>query len=390
MKRKTGHVLLGVLWVAALALALVGCAKKEAGVAQAVEPPPVRAQVLRVEAKPFAINVAITGTLVSPAQVEVKAETTGKILQFPKQEGDRVSAGEVVVWVDDSHEKLAVKQAETAVQVAESALARVRVVGQHNASEFERAKNLLKSGGITDRDYKTAELASHDSDSQAALAEAQLAQARAQLEQARKMLNDSAVRAPVSGEIQRKYVNQGAYVEPPTPVFSIVDNARLELESMVPTADLGAIAAGQRVTFTVNSYPGHEFVGRVIEINRAVQQETRSAKVRIAVSGGGGGRLRAGMFAQGAILTGVESRAILIPAAAVYRDDRSAKSSYVFVVEQGKAVRREVQIGRETDSMLVINAGLSDGEQVLAQQSIEIAEGVKVEPLDSVRRTAED
>ncbi len=54
------------------------------------------------------------------------------------------------------------------------------------------------------------------------------------------------------------------------------------------------------------------------------------------------------MFAQGDILTGVESQAILIPAAAVYRDDRSAKASYVFVVENGKAARRNVRIGRET------------------------------------------
>ena len=61
--------------------------------------------------------------------------------------------------------------------------------------------------------------------------------------------------------IQSKFVNPGAYVEPPTTVFSIVDNRRLELESPVPSALLGQIRAGQRVTFRVNSYPDVEIRG---------------------------------------------------------------------------------------------------------------------------------
>ena len=87
------------------------------------------------------------------------------------------------------------------------------------------------------------------------LAAAQLEQARSQVEQARKMLSDSIVHAPVGGEIQVKHVNEGGYVEPPTPLFSIVDNTRLELESMVATADLAPVRAGQGVAFTVNAYP---------------------------------------------------------------------------------------------------------------------------------------
>jgi multidrug efflux pump subunit AcrA (membrane-fusion protein) len=86
------------------------------------------------------------------------------------------------------------------------------------------------------------------------------------------------------------------------------------------------------------------------------------------------------MFAQGEILTGVNANAIVIPAAAVYRDDRSAKASSVFVVEGGKACRRAVRIGHERDSRLEIVEGLRRGEQLIAEQNIEIAEGVRIEP----------
>jgi RND family efflux transporter MFP subunit len=185
------------------------------------------------------------------------------------------------------------------------------------------------------------------------------------------------VHAPVSGEIQKKYVNPGAYVEAPTQLFTLVDNRRLELESPVPAADLGAVARGQRVTFAVNSFPGETFEGRVEEINPAVETDSRAARVRIRVDNSRG-RLKAGMFAQGGIVTATRGNAVVVPAAAVYRDDRSAKSAFVYVVENGLAARRQVRIGRELDLKLEIPEGLKPGDLLVAEQSIEVAEGVRV------------
>jgi len=365
--------------VAALVV-LAGCSgQKQSGGSPAAAAQAVRVDVVRVEPQPFTVSVAITGTLVSPAAVTVKAETTGKVLKFPKEEGARVTAGEPLIWVDDSNEKISLAQAQSAVEVAKAALDRAKIVADHSQSEYARAQNLLKSGGITDRDYKAAELAARDSIAQVELAKAQLEQARTQVEHAKKMLNDSVVRSPISGEIDRKLVSEGAYVEPPTPVFAVVDNRRLELEAMVATADLAALRAGQRVEFTVNAFPGVKFEGRVIEVNPAVQADTRSVKVRIAADNSSG-KLRAGMFCEGRVLTGVISEALLIPASAAYRDDRSSRSSYVYVVAGGKAERRDVQIGHEYDSQLEIVEGLKPGDIVVARQSIELAGGVRVDP----------
>ena len=210
------------------------------------------------------------------------------------------------------------------------------------------------------------------------MAEAQREQARSALDVAEKHIRDTVIHSPVSGTIQKKFVAKGAYVEAPTAVFTVVDNTRLELESPVPSADLAPIHSGQRVTFTVNSYPGVTFEGKVVEVAPAVDAETRSAKTRIAVNNAGG-KLKAGMFAQGEIQTGTTARAIVIPGTAVYRDDRSAKSSYVYVVENGKAARRNVRIGRERDGKLEIVEGLKPGDALIAEQSIEIADGVRVQ-----------
>ena len=181
-----------------------------------------------------------------------------------------MAAGEAVAWVDQENYQLAVRQAETAVQVAEAGLERTRVMAAHNQSELERARNLIQSGGITDKDLRTAEVSQQDSQAQVLLAQAQLDQARAALDVAQKQLRDTVILSPVSGAIEKKYVNPGAYVEAPTMVFTVVDNQQLELESPVPSAQLGQIRSGQRVTFRVNSYPGVAFQGQVIEIGPAV------------------------------------------------------------------------------------------------------------------------
>ncbi len=369
---------LAVIAALSAAALLTGCRRQEAATVKASEPPPVFAPVLTVGTEAFNATVPVTGTLVSNSRVDVKAEVMGRVVRFDKEEGDPVSAGETVIWVNDENYQLTIRQSETAVRVAEAALERARLVEAHSRSELERAENLVKSGGITDKDLKAAQLAGQDARAQVMVANAQLEQARAALDVARKHLRDTQIKAPVSGEIQRKFVNKGAYVEAPTPVFTVVDNRRLELESPVASADLAPIRSGQPVTFQVNSYPGVSFQGRVIEILPAVDAETRSAKVRIQVNNAGG-KLRAGMFAEGEILTGVNAAAIVIPSAAVYRDDRSARSSHVFVLENGKAWRRQVRIGRERDSKLEILEGLKPGDQLVAEQSIEIAEGVRVQ-----------
>ncbi len=360
-----------------ISLLLSGCRKKEGQAVQASEAPAVQVKVVEVRAEPFHATVAVTGTLVSRALVVVKAEIIGRLVKFSKQEGDPVTAGEAVAWVDDENYRLAMQQAQAAVQVAEASLARTRVTAEHNKLELARAHNLIQSGGITDQDLQAADAAERDARAQVALAEAQLVQSKAALEVAAKKLRDTVIRAPVGGVIEQKFVNPGAYVEAPTQVFGIVDNQRLELESPVPAAQLGQVRSGQKVTFAVNSYPGTVFEGQVIEVNPAVDTLTRSAKLRIGVNNSSS-RLKAGMFAQGEILTGIQQQAIVIPAVAVYRGAATGDDAHVFVVENNKAVERSVRIGRETDGRLEIVSGLKPGDVLIAEQRIELASGVSV------------
>jgi RND family efflux transporter MFP subunit len=369
---------IGVALCSLCMLLLGGCRSREAPAVQAAEAPPVLAAAMPVEPRPFTAIVPVTGSLISRTRVEVRAETFGRVLKFPKEEGERVRAGETVVWVEEDNYRLALKQAESSIHVAEAGVARAKVMAAHALNELDRAQNLIKSGGITEKDLKLAIVTEQDAESQVRVAEAQLDQARTSVEIARKKLADALIRAPVDGEIQKKHVNVGAYVEAPTPVFILVDNSRLELEAPLPASDLAQVRPGMRVTFTVSSYPDQRFEGRVIEIGPAVDADSRAAKVRIQVANTGG-RLKSGMFAEGEIATDVAKSAIVIPTSAVYRNEKASGEGSVFVIADGHAVRRKLKLGRQLEGIVEVASGLNRGDVLITEQSLELAEGVRVQ-----------
>jgi membrane fusion protein (multidrug efflux system) len=220
-------------------------------------------------------------------------------------------------------------------------------------------------------------MALNDAKAQHRLAEAQIAQARQAVVMARKRLDDCRVHSPISGEIERKHLNQGSYVDGNALLYHVVDNQRLELEMFVSSNDLGRLKEGQLVRFTVPSYPAETFEARIKTINPAVQAASRSISVR-AVVPNPARKLKAGMFARGWIVTGIQPDGYMVPPDAVWR--RANQAPFVFVVEQGIAHKREVTTGLEQPEGVEITSGLKSGEQVVTEQYMELADGSPVVP----------
>ncbi len=339
--------------------------------------PALAVHAARVQAQAMDKTLDTTGSLVSSVAVGVKTEFAGRLVAMLKQEGDRVSQGELVARLDDVNARLSAEQARAALEVARATLERARVAEKHARAEFERAQNLLKSGGITDQGFQAATVAAQDARAQVQLAEAQVDQATQVLAMAEKHLRDCRIVAPISGEVERKLVNPGSWVDGNALLYKLVDNQRLELETYAASSDLGQVAKGQKIRFTVAAYPDEVFEARIIAVSAAVDPQNRSVVVRAAVPNPSG-KLKAGMFAKGRIVTGTKPDAVLVPSTALWR--RSGQAPYVYVVEQSKARKREVRTGEEGASGIEILAGLKPGETVVTDQNLELAEGVVLAP----------
>lgn len=365
--------------LAALGLALIAwpaCSRENSKTAAAVAPT-LSVNVVRVDARPLDLTLEVTGSLVSSVGVDVKTEFAGRLVAMLKQEGDRVAQSERVAQLEETNSRLAVNQARANLDVAQAALDRARVAEDHTRTEFERAQNLLKSGGITDRDFQAAQMASRDASAQVKLAGAQVDQARQALAVAEKHLNDCRIVSPISGEVERKFFNPGTWVDGNALLYRLVDNQRLELQAYVASSDLARVRKGQPLRFSVAAYPGENFEASILTLSAAVDSQNRSVLLRAEVPNPSG-KLRAGMFAKGVVITGNKPAALVVPPGAIWR--RTGQRPFVYVVEGSRARRREVETGVEQSQGIEITRGLNPGDVVVAEQSLELNEGVSLTP----------
>jgi RND family efflux transporter MFP subunit len=326
-------------------------------------PPAVRLgteSVARAAMEDIRTGPVISGTLQAATQANVRAEVGGSIVRVTAQEGEAVRKGQVLAEIEARDLRDAVTSADVAVSSAETALK----VAQ---SEAERTRRLVEGGALAQRDLENALTA-------VANAESQLAAARARAASARAPLGNTILRAPISGVVSARPANTGDVVQPGTALYTIIDPSSMRLEASVPSEEIGGIRIAAPVTFTVRGY-GERFTGTIERISPAADPATRQVSIFVSIPNLGG-RLIAGLFAEGRVETATR-HALVIPGDAV---DASGPRPSVTRVRDGKAERVEVGVGlRDPDTERVeITTGLSPGDIVLTGPARNITPGTPV------------
>lgn len=350
------------LLLAAAPLLLAGC-----GGGRAAETPAaargVAVRTATVEKRDLPEEVVLTGTLKPRAQVQVVAEVAARLLRVARDEGARVGKGEVLAVLDDTDYRLANDRARAALAVAEANRA-------HAQAEKERADNLLKTGGITDRDHLSAQVALQ-------VAEASLAQAKAEVAIAGQQLARTEVRAPFPGRVAKRLPDPGAMMAAGTPLFTLVDDSVLEFEAQVASRDLAKVRVGVPVELSIDALGGARFQGRVARIQPLVDERSRSFRAVVEVPGGEG--LVGGLFARAAVRVGEVPGALVVPSAALVREGADPASAAAFVVRGGKAEKVAVVLGVETPDGVQVASGLAAGDVVVLDAPTTLSSGAPVD-----------
>jgi membrane fusion protein, multidrug efflux system len=323
--------------------------------------------IARVEARPLAVTLPVTGSLTPLSQATVKSKVSGIVLSTAVQEGMDVKAGQVIAQLDPAEARARVAQQHALLAEAQARLA----LAQKNMSN---SASLLKQQFIAQNAYDTSANAVD-------LAQAAVDSARAQLDLARIALADTTIHAPLSGVVSRRLAQAGEKLAPDSPVFAIVDLKHLTLDAQVPASDIPRIHVGQDVQFNVDGFDGRNFAGKVARINPATETGSRAMIVYVDVANPDG-LLRAGMFAKGAIVTEKSAPHPLLPIGAVRRDNGR---DVVYRVDNGKIVAQPVTLGLRNQDAGLVEAldGAQDGMTVLAVPLDGIKPGSKVKLPDA-------
>lgn len=342
---------------------LAGCAKPPAEPRDAQAAPILVGEenLVRVTRQVIRAGPRVAGRLDPREQARVRAEIGGSVTWEAVGLGRRVKPGQVLVRIEDA-------ALTHALASARSALSAARVDLYSAGQQLARTRRLVQAGALSTRDLEVAQTA-HTG------AEARVAQARAQVSQAKQQLEGAVVSAPIAGVISEDAVNQGDVVAPGAPLFTVIDPSSMRLEAAVPSEDLPALDLGTRVDFEVRGFPGEIFTGRIEQIAPAVDPDTRQITTLVTLPNPGG-KLLAGLFAEGRIGATVK-KALVVPTAALNLVDHPPS---LMRVTNGRVERVPVTLGLDDPQTerVEIRGPVNEGDLVLTGAAKDIAPGSPV------------
>lgn len=358
------------LFVSALALsaslaALGGCRREAAlDAAKAQRPPTLPVRTAMVVGQDEPVTLQATGSFVADEDSDVAPESSGRVVATPVDVGQFVKQGTVLVKLRAVDAGLRLDEAKAAASRAE---ANVRLVESQNtlaqttAARYER---LVATGDLSREVADQAKTQAETSTQNVATARASLAEAQAQLALAEKAVADVVVSAPFPGFISARNVSVGEYVQPSTPVIKLLKVDPLRLQLVVPGIETGHVSRGQKVTSTVDAFPGQVFRGEITAVNPAIVQQSRSLIVEARVPNPDA-VLKPGMFAVAQIDQGRTTRALIVPSAAVI-EDANTNSFRVFAIDRDNRARLRVVLlaPRQSGDTVRLVSGVKEGERV--------------------------
>jgi membrane fusion protein (multidrug efflux system) len=292
--------------------------------------------------KQLGVEIEAVGTARANESVEVTSKISNTITAIRFKEGDRVRKGAVLIELDSAEERAALAEAEAAL--AES---------QNN---FKRSRDLYTQQAL--------------SVSQLDLIEATLKANKARVDVAKARVDDTIIRASFDGNTGFRRVSVGSLVSPGSVITTLDDTSLIKLDFTVAETNLYMLRTGLPVLATTAGLPGREFSGEVTQIDSRVDPVSRSIAVRAELPNPKG-ELRPGMFMT-VKLSGAVAPALVVPEGAIVPEQGR---TYVFVVADGEATRREVKLGKRRPGEVEIIEGLKEHERVVVEGTQNLRDG---------------
>ncbi len=335
------------LWLLPLFAVLAACGAPDSKA-------PTTYQALPVETRDISVSVEAAGLIEPFVTVELKSKASGQILKIYGETGDVVQAGTPLVQIDKRTPQNALSQA---VATLEAARAR-RTIAQ---AQSKRSQKLLAERIINDVDFEQSQL-------EAANAKAEVVRSQVAVENARIQLDDTDLRAPITGTIIEKLVEEGQVISSPTMdvgggtvMLKMADLTSVQVRTLVDETDIGKISPGQAALVTVTAYPNQPFHGEVqkIEPQALADQTVTTFAVRIVLKNDKG-LLKPGMNADVAILITDRKGVLAVPTAAL-RTNRDVATSAALVGLDETTARDQLKANALPDAAPAAAGATGDG-----------------------------
>jgi RND family efflux transporter MFP subunit len=290
--------------------------------------------VAEVKYEKIQSKLSYVGLTEAQNDVELISETAGKVEKVFVENGSRVSTNSIMVKVDDQ-----ILQAN--FKLAEASLDKAKL-------DLSRFESLVKEGNISSSDLENSRIAYRNAEAQFVLA--------------KKYLSNTSIQSPINGIVVNRYVNVGSTVAPGTAVANIVDISTLKIKINIPERDIAKIKINQTAFVTCGLYPDKELQAKVKSIS-VKADESHNYSVELIMDNSKN-TLSAGMYVDVSFAFSTSEKVVSIPRVSL---TGGIKASKVFVIQNNKAVQKDLLIGDEIGDRLIVLKGINAGEQVVTE-----------------------
>lgn len=314
------------------------------------------------ERKTIVPKFRFSGTLDPVWQADVAAKVDGRIEQVLVNEGDAVSAGEVLAILDRT-------DTDASLLNAKGLYADAKTDYEKAQADLARYTKLYAAGAISKESLDNKQFALEN-------AKGKLDAAQGNLNSADSQAGGTRVTTPRPGIIQKRYYQEGYYAKVGTALFQIADISTLLAKIDVPEGYVQSIAVGNPVEIHIPSMSGDKKTvqGIITRISPVATLPARTFEAEVSVDNSDG-RLRGGVYADTTLTANPKDNALTIPMSAiVMRDDQRT----VYVIEDGHAVRKVITTGYIGENLVEVLSGLSEKDQVITGGQNKFKEGGQV------------
>ncbi len=313
----------------------------------------------------------VTGQLTPVREATVRAQVGGPLVSLTVDRGQSVRQGATIGRISARDLDASLASAEVAVTSATNALAVA-------TSEAARTESLVKGGALAVRDLEQAR-------NMVAGAEAQLASTQSREASVRQQLDDTIVRAPISGIVSERPANAGDIVSPGTALVTIVDPTSMRLEAAVTSDQVSLVQPGATVRFRIRNLSNDVVTGTIERLSPVADPITRQITIFVTLPNTSG-RLIGGLFAEGRVES--ETRhGVIVPMSVV---DETGPTATVTRIRNGKAERVTVELGiRQADAEVIeITSGIAEGDILIRGAAKTLSPGTPVRVVGLIPETA--
>jgi len=306
---------------------------------------------LAVGSSAFQHDFDIYGTVKSDQSVTLYPESAGRIQRVLVRSGQKVSAGQVLVELDNS--------------VVQSSLAEIKTQLDLAQTLFDKQKRLWDQGIGSEVQYLQVKT--------------QLEGLQKRLATAQKQAAMASLRAPFAGTIDELFLKAGEYAAPGMAVARLVSSGGLRLELDVPETYITRLKVGQKIALNFNSI-GLQTSASISQVGDFISADSRTFKVNVSLPANS--QIKPNMMASAQVVDYSSTGIITVPSRLILQDSKGANYTYLFVPSKnglGKVERRDLQLGVSNNDATEVLGGLSLEEQIIDRgiRSVQTGETVK-------------